>query len=63
MLRKPEVSAGLMGHVARMQTLPFTYNRYKKIRPLAYFVFPVNVAVRQIANCYFVFFILFYFIF
>ena len=24
MLRKPELSASLMGHLARMQTLPFT---------------------------------------
>ena len=26
MLQKPELSAGLMGHLARMQTLPFTYH-------------------------------------
>ena len=25
MLRKPELSAGLLGHLAHMQTLPFTY--------------------------------------
>ena len=25
MLRKPEISAGLMGHLARMQTLPYLY--------------------------------------
>ena len=27
MLRKPELSAGLMGHLAHKQTLPFTLNR------------------------------------
>ena len=26
MLQKPELSAGLMGHLARKQTLPFTFN-------------------------------------
>ena len=27
MLEKPELSVGLMGHLARKQTLPFTLNR------------------------------------
>jgi len=30
MLQKPEISAGLMGYLAQMQTLPFLFGRSKK---------------------------------
>jgi hypothetical protein len=36
MLQKPEISAGLMGHVARMQTLPYICNSSNLISPILF---------------------------